>query len=198
MGVLNLSDRKAALRKEHMNNRILMTKEKKSGSDSNIFKRIISLDCFIKSEVILTYISTELEVDTKKIIEYSIKVGKKVAVPVSSAKNLTLNFYFINSVNRLKIGNFSILEPDAKTSEFCDVGRLQKFLCVVPGMVFDLNGHRIGYGKGYYDRFLKKYSCQTVGLCYEFDLLKSIPKGQNDVPVDLILTEKQIVKSMKG
>lgn len=198
MGVLNLSDRKAALRQKHMNNRILMTRGKKSDSDSNIFKRIISLDCFIKSEVILTYVSTELEVDTKKIIEYSIKVGKKVAVPVSSAKNLTLNFYFINSVNRLKIGNFSILEPDAKTSEFCDVSELQKFLCVVPGMVFDLNGHRIGYGKGYYDRFLKKYSCQTVGLCYEFDLLKSIPKGQNDVPVDLILTEKQIVKSMKG
>ena len=72
MGVLNLSDRKAALRKEHINNRILMTKGEKSGSDSNIFKRIISLDCFIKSEVILTYVSTELEVDTKKIIEYSL------------------------------------------------------------------------------------------------------------------------------
>ncbi len=198
MGALNASNRKAALRKKHMNNRILMTRGKKSDSDSNIFKRIISLDCFIKSEIILTYVSTELEVDTRKIIEYSIKVGKKVAVPVSSAKNLTLNFYFIDSVNGLRVGNFSILEPDARTSEFCDVSKLQKFLCVVPGMVFDLNGYRIGYGKGYYDRFLKKYNCQTVGLCYEFDLLKSIPKDQNDVPVDLILTEKQIVKSMKG
>lgn len=198
MGVLSLSNRKSALRKKHMNNRIFMPVQKKSGSDSNIFKKVISLDCFIKSKVILTYVSTELEVDTKKIIEYSIKIGKKVAVPVSNAKNLTLNFYFINSVNKLRVGNFSILEPDAKTSEFCDVNRLQEFLCVVPGMVFDLNGYRIGYGKGYYDRFLKKYSCQTVGLCYEFDLLKSIPKDQNDVPVDLILTEKQIVKSMKG
>ena len=198
MGALSLSSRKSVLRKDHMHNRILMTHEEKLNSDSNIFKKIICLDRFMKSNVILTYVSTELEVDTKKLIEYSIKAGKKVAVPLSNAKNLDLNFYFIDSLDQLRVGSFSILEPDSKMSEFCDVSRLQNFLCVVPGMVFDLNGYRIGYGKGYYDRFLKKFGCKTLGLCYEFDLLKSIPKGQNDVPVDLVLTEKQIVKSMKG
>ena len=198
MGALNLSSRKSVLRKKHMHNRILMTHEKKINSDSNIFKEIISLDCFVKSKFILTYVSTTLEVDTKKLIEYSIKIGKKVAVPVSDAKNLTLDFYFIDSLDQLRVGSFSILEPNSKMSEFCDVSGLQNLLCVVPGMVFDLSGYRIGYGKGYYDRFLKKFGCKTLGLCYEFDLLKSIPKGQNDVPVDLVLTEKQIVKSMKG
>ena len=198
MGFLNLSGNKSDLRKKHMINRRFMTKKEKLNNDSNIFKKIISLECFTKSKFILTYVSTELEVDTRKIIEYSIDSGKQVAVPATDAENLALNFYFIDSIDKLQVGKFSILEPNAKKSRFCDVSQLQEFICLVPGMVFDVNGYRIGYGKGYYDRFLKKFSCKTIGLCYDFDLLESVPTDRNDVPVDLILTEKQIVKLTKG
>lgn len=97
----------------------------------------------------------------------------------------------------LHVGYFSILEPDINTCKFCDINELTNFLCIVPALAFDLNGYRVGYGKGYYDRFLKKYKCKTVGFCYEMDLVKSINKNQYDLPVDLILTEKRILKVVK-
>ena len=70
----------------------------------------------------------------------------------------------------------------------------------MPGLVFDVFGYRVGYGKGYYDRFLKKYKCETVGLCYEIDLIESIHKNRYDMSVDSILTENRTLKvdKMKG
>lgn len=194
MGVLDCSDYKSALRIKHRNYRKLMNKEEKSVKDFQIFQKFISYDLFSKSDVILTYVSNDIEVDTRKIIEYSLSVGKKVAVPVSIKDNFSLNFYFIHSMNDLHVGYFSILEPNIDTCKLCKINKLKNYLCVVPGLVFDVCGYRVGYGKGYYDRFLKKYKSETVGLCYEIDLVKSIHKNQYDVSVDAILTENLTLK----
>lgn len=197
MGILDCSDYKIALRHKHRNYRKLMDKEEKSAKDFQIFKRFVSFDLFTKSDIILTYVSSEIEVDTRNIIEHALNIGKKVAVPVSISYDFSLKFYFINSINDLHVGYFSILEPNIRTCELCDISKLSNFLCVVPGLAFDFSGHRIGYGKGYYDRFLHKYKCKTVGFCYETDLVESINNSRYDIPVDSILTEKRILKVLK-
>ncbi len=197
MGILNCSDSKSALRSKHKSNRRLMDKNDKLSKDFKIFQSFILSDLFLQSDVILTYVSSEIEVDTREIIEYSLKVGKKVAVPVSISDDFSLKFYFINSMNDLRVGYFSILEPDVNICELCNVNKLSSLLCIVPGLAFDFSGHRVGYGKGYYDRFLYKYKCKTVGFCYETDLIESVNKNQYDIPVDSILTEKRILKVLK-
>ncbi len=194
MGILNCSDSKSALRSKHKINRRSMDKNDKLSKDFKIFQNFILSDLFLKSDVILTYVSSEIEVDTRNIIEYSLSVGKKVAVPVSISDDFSLKFYFINSINDLHVGYFSILEPDVNICELCNVNKLSNLLCIVPGLAFDFSGHRVGYGKGYYDRFLKKHKCKTVGFCYEVDLIESVNKNQYDIPVNSILTEKRILK----
>ncbi len=197
MGILNCSDSKFALRSKHKSSRKSMNKNDKLAKDFKIFQNFILSDLFLKSDVILTYVSSEIEVDTREIIEYSLSVGKKVAVPVSISDDFSLEFYFINSINDLHVGYFSILEPDVDICELCDIDTLANLLCIVPGLAFDFSGHRVGYGKGYYDRFLKKYKCRTVGFCYEADLIESVDKNQYDIPVDSMLTEKRILKVLK-
>lgn len=197
MGVLNCSNSKSALRSKHKSNRRLMDKKNKAVKDFKVFQNFILSDLFLKSDVILTYVSNEIEVSTREIIEYSLSRGKKVAVPVSISDNFSLNFYFINSMNDLQVGYFSILEPDVNVCELCDISKLKNFLCIVPGLAFDFSGYRVGYGKGYYDRFLKKYKCKTIGFCYEDDLVECVNKNQYDISVDSILTEKRILKVLK-
>lgn len=194
MGILDSSNCKSVLRTNHRNYRKLMDREEKADKDFQIFQKFISYDLFSKTDVILTYVSSEIEVDTRKIIEYSLKVGKKIAVPVSISDNFSLKFYFINSMKDLHAGYFSILEPNVDKCRFCDINKLKKYLCVVPGLAFDMNGYRVGYGKGYYDRFLKKYKCETIGFCYEMNLIDSIHKNVHDIPVNTILTENRILK----
>lgn len=197
MGILNCSDFKSALRSKHKSSRRSMNKNDKLAKDFKIFQNFILSDLFLKSDVILIYVSSEIEVDTREIIEYSLSVGKKVAVPVSISDDFSLKFYFINSMNDLHVGYFSILEPDVNVCELCDIDKLANLLCVVPGLAFDFSGHRVGYGKGYYDRFLEKYKCKTVGFCYEVDLIESINNNQYDMVVDSILTEKRILTVLK-
>lgn len=198
MGILNSSDLKSALRAKHKINRRSMDKKDKSIKDFKIFQNFILSDLFLKSDVILTYVSSEIEVDTREIIEYSLNMRKRVAVPVSISQDFSLDFYFINSMRDLHVGNFSILEPNINICELCDINKLSNFLCIVPGLAFDFSGHRVGYGKGYYDRFLHKYKCsKTVGFCYETDLIKAVNKSQYDIPVSSILTEKRILKVLK-
>ena len=83
MGILDSSNCKSVLRTKHKNYRKLMNREEKANKDFQIFQKFISCDLFTKANIILTYVSSEIEVDTRKIIEYSLKVGKKIAVPVS-------------------------------------------------------------------------------------------------------------------
>lgn len=199
MGVLNCSDSKSTLRSKHKSSRRSMNRNDKLSKDFKVFQNFILSDLFLKSDVILTYVSSEIEVDTREIIEHSLKMGKKIAVPVSISDDFSLKFYFINSMDDLRVSYFSILEPDANICELCDIDTLAatNLLCIVPGLAFDFSGYRVGYGKGYYDRFLKKYKCKTVGFCYEVDLIESVNKNQYDIPVDLILTEKRILKVLK-
>ena len=120
-------------------------------------------------------------------------MGIRVAVPKCIPKQKQLDFFFINSFDDLSEGKFGILEPDEKKCE-----RALKFkkdsLCIVPGLSFDIHGFRLGYGGGYYDRFINKFEGYTVGLCYSNCVRNEVPIEKFDMQVDFLITDKSIRK----
>lgn len=150
--------------------------------DNIIFNKIINLKQYKNSKIILTYVSIQDEVDTIKLIKYSISIGKLVAVP--KCKNNNIEFYFIEKVQDLERGDFNILEPvtNNKVEDF------NKSICVIPGISFSKDNDRIGYGKGFYDRFLETYNGTKIGLCYKPCLCEKFNIDKYDIKMDIVIT----------
>lgn len=176
------------LRNKYKSIRRNMTSAKKSDSDSRIFERIIALDSYKSCDIVLTFVSTEIEVDTHKLIEYSLKIGKTVAVPKCISGTRQMEFYIINSFEDLEVATFSVLEP--KTDICSKLLNFENSICIIPGLAFDYSGYRLGYGKGYYDRFLADYNGINIGICYCPCTLNKLISGRFDKPIDILITEK--------
>lgn len=140
---------------------------------------------------IALYAPIQWEVDTSSVAVAALKAGKTVAFPVVAGDNMVLRR--IASLDELEPGAFGIPEPplrnEAVSPEAFD-------LIVVPGVAFDLRGNRIGYGKGYYDRLLHPLEGKgrLVGFCHDFQLVDSIAGEPHDVRLDLIITEKRVIR----
>lgn len=155
----------------------------KSKKDTIIYNKIIDSTMLNKYDVILIYVSILEEVDTIKLIKYLLNSSKKVAVP--RIINNEMFFYLINDINDLKLGNFNILEPINGQVINC----FDNCLCITPGICFDKNNYRIGYGKGYYDKFFKKHQVFSIGLCYSECIVDEININNNDYNVDIVVTD---------
>lgn len=167
-----------------------ISKAQKETVDKVLFEKIISLKEFRKSRVILAYYPINDEINTIPIIEHALNQGKRVALPISSTVDHTLTFRFISSLEELKSGAYSIPEPPEDAEMF---NNETKALCIVPGLLFDRMGNRLGYGKGFYDRFLSSFNGITVGLCYSDFLLDKLPTDENDRTVDIIVSDTEEV-----
>ncbi len=184
---------KKEIRDIHIKKRKNMTFFEKEEKDKKILKRLVNLEIFKEALCVLSYVSINVEVDTINLIKYCFKVKKKVFVPVCFKKNYDMKFYSLNSLKQLHFSNFSLLEPVPDEKNLFKNLSFEKTVCIVPGFVFSVLGDRIGYGKGFYDRFLKKFSCVKIGLCYDFNLERNILKNSFDVPVNLVLTESKTI-----
>lgn len=169
---------KKALRKELIARRKSMDTAEKSAADSDIFEQLKLLAD--NASMVLTYASTSIEVDTRQLISYCLEKGIPAALPKSG--DTELSFYFINSENDLKIGRFEIDEPPEDRPAVPD----EKALCVVPALCADGNGFRLGYGRGYYDRFLSKFQGTSVIICYS-GFKRDVPIEPHDVKTDLTI-----------
>ncbi len=156
--------------------------------DRRIYEKTISLPEWKKAKKVFIYISTNQEASTLKIIENNFGI-KKIIVPKSHIKFNTLTLHEINSFEETTKGLYSILEPLPNT-KMIDPEDID--LAIIPGVVFDKKGHRIGYGKAYYDRLLPNLNCKKIGLAYELQIVENIPAQKHDFPVDIIVTEKEI------
>ena len=162
----------------------------KKGMDDCITDAFLRSTSYTRSDVILTYVSTAIEVSTERIILTALSDGKRVACPRCIDGTREMDFYFIDSLDDLKPGTFGVREPEMDQKMLYDsTGRP---VCIVPGLSFDRWGYRLGYGKGYYDRFLSRYGGWTVGLCYSACVQYKLPHGRFDRPVDRLITEKYI------
>lgn len=166
--------------------------QKKLELDDRIFNRLISHEAYLNCEILLTFVSTNIEVNTHKLIEYSLKQGKKVAVPKCIEGTRQMEFYLINSMDDLEVATFSVLEP--KIDICIKLSSFENSICIVPGLAFDLNGYRLGYGKGYYDRFLSDYIGLNIGICYCSCTLNKLISGKFDKSVNILITDKYIRK----
>ncbi len=145
-----------------------------------IFNKVISLEKVKKVDTILIYVSFNNEVDTLNIIKYFLG-KKKVAVPKVNGNEM--NFYYIDSFNDLSKGSFNILEPITTNK----VTNFDNSICIVPGLCFDKENYRLGYGKGYYDKFLSNKNIYTIGLSYKETIIKKLPIDKYDIKLDKVI-----------
>lgn len=175
----------------------LLYREKRKSLVEKDFKDKQICECFLNSELyenahtLLCYASLKGEINTDCVIKRAFKDGKKVALPRCCDSNGKMDFYYIKSVSELSVGTFGILEPVADICE--KVNDFSDCVCLVPALAYDKNGHRLGYGKGYYDRFIKKFIVISVGLCYNDFLIDALPTEKHDETVDYIATESEII-----
>ena len=162
-------------------------------SSSNIINnKVISTKEFKKAQSIGTYYPVRSEVKTSEIIKHSLATKKTIGLPRIIDSN-RIEFFKImeNSFEDIKLtkGKYGIVENLMSDSIVEEMD-----LLIIPGIAFDLQGNRIGYGKGYYDRFLSTRKVNyIIGLAFENQIVKKIPTDEYDIPVDVLFTEKRII-----
>ncbi len=160
-----------------------------------IAARLLDLDEYRRASTIMIYLDFRNEVRTGELVKKSMAAGKNVAVPVTDVAGCRLTpSLLLNYPGDLQPGAWDILEPSPQAVRPLDPEKLD--LVIVPGVVFDTAGYRLGYGRGFYDRFLPRTGQGTVfaGLAYEFQVLPDIFPGQHDMPMHLILTEDRLIR----
>jgi 5-formyltetrahydrofolate cyclo-ligase len=153
-----------------------------------IQQSFVQSDEFKHSRTMASYYPVGTEVRTQKIVNTALKSNRLVALPRTTGDHI--KFYRILLNTNLIAGKFGIKEPSI-TSNSCVSDEID--LLLVPGIVFDTNGYRIGYGYGYYDRFIarKKNSIVSVGLAYEFQVCEKVPRSNDDQKINVLVTEKR-------
>lgn len=184
---------KKELRKFYKSIRECISRNEKTLFDSKIFTFLVNSELFKDAETLLIYVSVNNEIDTNSIIKFALSEGKKVAVPYCVGN--MMNFLVIKSPDDLIDGKFGI--PTADPEKCFSVEDFSNALCVVPGLSFDNYGNRLGYGGGFYDRFLSKNKVKTVGLCYERSISNALPIEKYDIATDYILNENGLKTAKK-
>lgn len=154
----------------------------KEAKNNLIYEKVINNKKVKEAPTILIYVSFRDEVDTLNLIKYFLKT-KKVAVP--KIENNTMNFYYITSIKDLAKGYFGILEPTTAKR----IDNFTNAICITPGLCFNNLGYRLGYGKGFYDKFLAKHKIYAIGLCYKECLININFQEDNDYPVNEIISD---------
>lgn len=150
--------------------------------DNLIYQKVINNKDILSSKTLLIYISINSEVDTIKIINYFLNT-KNIAVPKIIDNDMF--FCYVTNLNELTSGKYNIPEP---TNENI-VTDFDNAICIVPGICYDKKNYRVGYGKGYYDRFLSKNKIKTIGLCYKECMIEKIDNDKYDYKIDEVITE---------
>ncbi len=181
---------KKTLREIYLRLRKEIDTEEKKQLDEEIAQRFLKSSLYQLSNNIMTYVSINFEVDTRMIIEQAFKDGKNVFVPYCTKEKGVMEFYKIDSLDELTETKFGTLEPEPnqekkyKPEEFT--------ICLVPGLIFDKKGYRIGYGGGYYDRYLSENDLLTLGLIYDKFVVDNVLRDDLDIKVKMYLTDKKI------
>ena len=182
---------KEKLRQSFLKKRNSMDTHEIKNYSRKICDRIIHSTLYQKSQKIFTFVSFGTEVDTTPLIIHALSNHKMVAVPKVFSKTRKMIFSRITDLNELGKGHFGILEPPSSLlrEETSD----EKTLFIVPGLIFDIEKYRIGYGGGYYDIYFKKNlsSAITIGVAYDFQVISKIPRESHDISLDWIVTEKR-------
>lgn len=190
---MSIGDQKARLRKIILKRRNELTATKVKRKSAAIASKLFNLNFFKEAKTVMFYCSMPNEVDTKSMIEKALGLGKRVFLPCTNEKSKTLKALEYNATSDvLEKGTYGIYQPKRNVKKRSTVKHFD--IVFVPAIAFDESGYRVGFGHGYYDRFLKTSSFTlSVGLAYAFQIVKTVPKEYFDVPVNILLTEEKVV-----
>ncbi|MBQ8351746.1 MAG: 5-formyltetrahydrofolate cyclo-ligase [Clostridia bacterium] len=184
---------KTALREQFLEKRAAMSKEEKERRDQKICRLILSSASFRYAETILAYAPKENEIDIRPVLQKALAEGKRLALPRCEGEHL-MTYRYITSLDELAPAAFGLYEPSANAPTFEeDPGHSS--LCLVPGVVFDVHGYRIGYGGGYYDRFLHNFHGSVAGLIYRDFIVPSLPRGRFDRALPIMITDGGMISA---
>ncbi len=182
-----MTEKKNALRRKNRLMRNAISHEEKQLLDRGIRENLFNFEAYRKAQLLLTFISVDSEPDTREILRRAWSEGKTAAVPKCHPDH-KMAFYIIESFDDCQSGKYNIPEP----KDYCKEAVLteENILCLVPGLAFDRKGARLGYGGGYYDRFLRKHPHITaIGICAERLVCEDVPEEETDCRLDGLITE---------
>ena len=174
---------KSDLRQQCKKIRDNLDKEYVEKANAKIFKTLINHVAFNNANTVMTYVSVGSEVDTRRLMEHCLKCGKKLLVPVVLKGTHTMEASYLNSIYDLKNGTYGITEPEKW--DICPKDNID--LCIVPALAFDKNNYRLGYGGGFYDRFLSDFEGVSIGVEYSELILDDVCHEAYDIPVNIII-----------
>lgn len=193
-----VTEGKPALRRLFLARRREMSEGEVKDKSQAISERVEEILREEGARTIMAYVSVRNEVDTWELMRSLLAEGKRVAVPLCAPETLDLVPCQVEDLEEdLSAGIFGIPGPKEEKRKPVALGDLDVVL--VPGVAFDLFGYRLGHGSGYYDRFLARLpkSVRKVGLAYHWQMVEQLPREPHDIPVDLVVTEKEMVTTGK-
>ncbi len=189
-----LRERKNKIREKFKALRRDMDPELKAAYDRKICQRFMSLASYRFADSLLLYAPLKYEIDIMPIAEDALKRGKTIAFPLCDPEKHTMIYHIVSDLSQLKAGSYGIREPDPSLPVYDPIARKEEnSVCFVPALVFDRNGFRIGYGKGFYDRYLSSFSGAKMGVEYSTCVVNTLPRGRFDAAVDFLVTEKGVI-----
>lgn len=189
-----MNEDRQALRQKILGARDGLSDKERHAKSIAAMHNFLSLPEMQQWSTLFIYVNFRSEVETLELIKRCINQGMQVAVPLVDASAVRMIPMLIKDPEHdLVPGYYNIPEPDPRKSRRLDAGEIEA--AVIPGSVFDIHGGRLGYGGGYYDRFLLHDAPQArrIGLAFELQVVYKVPLEPHDQPLDILITEKRIV-----
>ena len=189
--------RKIRVRKRMIARREALPGEVVRESGEAIRRRILGLSEVAEARVIHCYVSAKNnEVDTRRLILEALEEGKRIVVPVTDLRQRRLDHSEIKGLDELERSVFGLSEPKEACRRFIGIDEID--LVIVPGLAFDSRGNRIGFGGGFYDRFLSEVRAPKIALAYSFQVVEAIEADPHDVRMDKVVTDEQVYDCTTG
>lgn len=188
---------KNTLRRQLKNFRRNISINEKSVMDKFIAENFLNSNDYRNCKRLLIYVSSGFEVSTAEIMKKAF-FEKEVYCPRCEGKGNQMDFYKVEDFSQLEKQSFGIFEPISTCKKLEDFS--SDDICITPGLSFDKSGYRLGFGRGFYDRFFEKFNGIKIGICYESGYVEKLPYDDYDKKVDKLITEKNIYdfKNKKG
>ena len=187
---------KEFLKEQIRRKRLKLSREEVEEKSKSIKEKLLSLPEFQSARTVAFYVAMKKsnEAETEEMIKESLRLGKRVLVPITDLVEDKIVFSEIKNFDDLLPSTFDILEPSPELRKILPYEAIR--LIVVPGIVFDLSGHRIGYGLGFYDKMLPQLTkyVTKIGLAFELQVVEKLPNETHDAKLNKIITEERIIE----
>lgn len=188
---MTIKDEKTRLRTLYKEKRSALPEAARRERDAALRETLAASPSYRHASTLLAYAPIGAEIDLLPLLADALSAGKRVALPRSHREGI-MTFHYIKSLSELRAGTYGIPEPPSDAAIFTSAPAT---LCLVPGIVFDRRGYRIGYGGGYYDRFLRALDGAAIGIVYHDFILPTLPSGRYDLAVSALATDRGILKA---